>query len=289
MTVAVSAVGVVVLGIGLAGRDGDASTGSIVMEAEAVMSQLATDRYAKTLGDFVNDDGLVNYAGLKANPGDLNAFLTSVANLDPAVFAEWSESERIAVWCNAYNAYTLKAIIDRYPIKSSFFRGLAYPKNSIRQISGVWDKLRWPVMGKKITLNTIEHERLRVQFDEPRVHAALVCAAVSCPPLRNEPYVGDRLDEQLNDQMADYLGDNNRFRVDEHNRVVHLSSILKWYGEDFVKSYGVDEGFGGRGEVERAVLNAVATHIGEADAEYLRTAAEYKVKYLDYDWSLNEQ
>ncbi len=264
------------------------STGKIVLAEAAEVSELAMDRYAKTLSERVNDVGLVDYAGLKADPEDLNAFLTSAANLDSAVFDSWTDSERIAFWCNAYNAYTLKAIIENYPIKSSFFKSLAHPKNSIRQISGVWDTLRWPVIGKQMTLDMIEHETLRVHFDEPRIHAVLVCAAMSCPPLRNEPYTADQLDEQLNDQMTAYMSVKDRFRIDREKNVVYLSSILKWYGEDFVKSYGVDGGFGGRGEVERAVLNGLAPHISEADAEYLRTAT-YSVGYLDYDWALNEQ
>ena len=247
-----------------------------------------TERYANVLNAFVDDSGLVNYAALKANPADLNAYLRSVANLDPATFKTWPTAARIAFWCNAYNAYTLKAIIDHYPIRSTFFRSLKHPKNSIRQIAGVWDRLEWPVLGTPMTLDAIEHEILRAKFDEPRIHAALVCAARSCPPLRNEPYTGIQLEEQLNAQMAAYLSDPKRFRIDYDKYVVHLSSILEWYGEDFVKTYGVEEGFGGRSRVERAVLNAIAPHIPAEDATFLRTA-EYDVAYLDYDWSLNEQ
>lgn len=260
----------------------------IVVNDATRAAGLETDRYANALRAFVDDTGLVNYAELNANPADLNAYLTSVANLDPAVFNSWPEPDRIAFWCNAYNAYTLKAIIDHYPIQSSFFRSLKYPKNSIRQIAGVWDTLQWPVMGNPLTLDMIEHETLRAKYNEPRIHAALVCAARSCPPLRNEPYAGDRLDEQLNDQMNAYLADPKRFHVDYDNYVVQLSSILKWYGEDFVETYGAEEGFGGRGRVERAVLNAISAHVDPDVATFLRTA-EYDVGYLEYDWSLNEQ
>ncbi len=263
-------------------------TVDIAVDGAARVAAPETDRYANALSAVVDDTGLVNYAELKANPADLNAYLTSVANLDPAVFKTWPKDDRIAFWCNVYNAYTLKAIIDHYPIQSSFLRSLKHPKNSIRQIAGVWDTLQWPIMGAQRTLDNIEHDTLRTKFDEPRIHAALVCAARSCPPLRNEPYTGDRLDEQLNDQMAAYLGDPKRFRIDHDNYTVYLSSILKWYGEDFVESYGVDEGFGGRGPVERAVLNAIAPHIPADASNFLRTA-EYDVAYLDYDWSLNEQ
>lgn len=260
----------------------------IVVNDDAHVNAPQTERYAKALSAFVDETGLVDYPELKANPEDLNAYLTSVANLDASEFKTWSKADRIAFWCNVYNAYTLKAIVDHYPIQSSFFRGLTYPRNSIRQIAGVWDTLQWPVMGAPLTLDMIEHETLRAKFNEPRIHAALVCAARSCPPLRNEPYTGDRLDEQLSDQMTAYLADPKRFHVDDDNYVVQLSSILKWYGEDFVETYGVDEGYGGRNRVERAVLNAVSAHVDPEVASFLRTA-EYDVRYLEYDWSLNEQ
>jgi hypothetical protein len=194
--------------------------------------------------------------------------------------------QQIAFWCNVYNAYTLKAIIEHYPIEASLLKSLAHPKNSIRQIDGVWDKLQWPVMGREMTLDNIEHDTLRKEYDEPRIHAALVCAAMSCPPLRDEPFEGDRLDEQLDDQMRRYLGVPDRFRIDRDKDVVYLSAILKWYGEDFVNTYGTNDAFNKFSEVERAVLNAITRYVDEA--EYLRTA-DYISKYLDYDWTLNEQ
>jgi hypothetical protein len=277
------------LGFGLMGGETrQESTGTIPVTNSPKSTSPQTDLYAAVLKLQVNDIGMVNYAALKANPEDLNAYLSTIANLDADVFTRWAESEQIAFWCNAYNAYTLKAIIDHYPIEASFFGRFRFPKNSIRQIAGVWDTMQWPIMGKRMTLDEIEHKTLRVQFDEPRIHAALVCAAMSCPPLRDEPYDGDRLDAQLDEEMVAFLGDANRFRIDRDKDIVYLSPILKWYGDDFIKSYGVDEGFANHEPVERAVLNAIAPHIDEEDGAYLRSA-QYTVKYLDYDWSLNEQ
>lgn len=289
ITVAIAALAVAgIVRYGLVRGPAPHSTGEIVIDSNATGTNVETEAYANALNAYVDDKGMVNYAGLQANPDDLNRFLTSAANLDPEAFAAWSDAERIAFWCNVYNAYTLKAIINHYPIRASFIGGLRHPKNSIRQIPGVWDTMTWPVMGKELTLDNIEHDTLRVEFDEPRIHAALVCAAMSCPPLRNEPYDGARLDEQLDDQMVQYLADPDRFRIDRGSNTVYLSSILKWYGEDFVKSYAVDDAFQEHGEVERAVLNAIAPYVGEDDAAYLRSAA-FAIEYLDYDWSLNEQ
>jgi hypothetical protein len=279
------AVGCALAALGCSGDSSSAPTDGIATADAATVQQPATDEYAAAL-EHVNDSGLVDYAGLKANPEALNAYLTSVANLDPEAYESWSAPQQIAFWCNVYNAYTLKAIIEHYPIEASLLKSLAHPKNSIRQIDGVWDELQWPVMGRQMTLDNIEHDTLRKEFDEPRIHAALVCAAMGCPPLRDEPFEGDRLDEQLDDQMRRYLGVPERFRIDRDDDVVYLSSILKWYGEDFVTTYGTNDAFTKFSEVERAVLNAVTRYVDEA--EYLKTA-DYTIKYLDYDWTLNEQ
>ncbi len=244
--------------------------------------------YAAALSSFVDARGMVDYCGLKADDGRLRAFTDSVARLDPGVFAAWSEQDKIAFWLNAYNGFTLKTITANYPIKSSFAASLRFPKNSIRQIKGVWDKLTFPVMGDKMTLEKIEHGTLRVQFNEPRIHMALVCAAIGCPPLRNEPYVGARLADQLDDQTRRFLRNPTKFRIDRAGERVYISPIFEWFGKDFVKTYGTDKGFAGHSADERAVLNYISNYVGENDRRFL-TTAKYRITYLDYNWSLNEQ
>ena len=248
----------------------------------------AVERYDAALKAHVNGAGLVNYKALKADSSDLDAYLQSVGDLTPTTYAAWSEAEKISFWVNVYNAYTLKAIITNYPIKSSFFKSALYPKNSIRQISGVWDGLEWSVMGRKLTLDHIEHQEIRAKFNEPRVHAALVCAALSCPPLRNEAYRGDALEAQLDDQMRDWLADPTKFKIDRRDATVYLSQIFDWFGGDFVAKFGTAAHFAGFDETERAVLNAASQYVSEADAEYMRTA-DIDLDYLSYDWTLNEQ
>ncbi len=244
--------------------------------------------YAAVLNAYVNDQGMVDYRLLKADRQRLDAFASALAQLAPSTYEHWSEKEKIAFWINAYNALTLEAIINHYPIKSSFFRSVVFPKNSIRQIPGVWDTLQFMVMGRKRTLGEIEHEILRQQFNEPRIHMALVCAAMGCPPLRNEPFFGDQLDEQLNDQTRRFLSDSTMFRMDRSQGRVYLSSIFKWFGRDFIKIYGTDQKLAGHDPAERAVLNFISRHLDASDREYLATA-KYNVEYLGYDWSLNEQ
>ena len=243
--------------------------------------------YAEAL-KHVDDVGMVHYAGLKKGRAKLDEYVRTVAFLKLEVYRKWDELTKIAFWTNAYNALTLKLIIDNHPIRGSLIRSLTYPSNSIRQISGAWDKVQFLVMGKKMTLNEIEHKVLRAKFHEPRIHAALVCAAKSCPPLRNEPYEGKKLDKQLADQSRKFLADAKRFRIDRSAGKVNLSSIFEWFGGDFTKKYLPKKGFGSHSEALRASLHFASKHVSKADAAYLRDG-DYQVSNLHYDWSLNER
>lgn len=245
--------------------------------------------FDNVLKTYVDDEGMVDYTGLKANRDGLDAYIAALGTLPRSEYDTWSENDQLAFWFNAYNAITLQRIINHYPIKKGgFISGLRFPDNSIRQIDGVWDEITTPVMGKEMTLDNIEHDTLRVEFEEPRLHAALVCAAMGCPPLRNEAYRGESLDEQLDDNSRAFLSDSDRFRVDRDKNRVYLSSILKWYGDDFVGVYNTGGEITGHGETNNAVLAYAARYAPEADRDYLLNG-EYRVDFLDYDWSLNEQ
>lgn len=271
----------------LIGLAGDPLSGRAQAREEAKQPFDYAD-YAEVLKTYVNDKGTVDYRQLKAHPEKLHAYVDAIARMPRTRYRGWDDHTKIAFWLNAYNGLTLKAIIDNYPIKSSFLRSRIYPKNSIRQISGVWDKIKFRVMGQNVTLSHIEHEILRAQFNEPRIHTALVCAAMGCPSLRNEPYVGDRLAEQLDDQTRDFLGHRLKFRIDRGKDTVHLSPIFKWFARDFVKSHAPTRKIGRHGSEVAAVLNFVAGYFEGTDKRYI-LAGGFKVKYLDYDWSLNEQ
>jgi len=244
--------------------------------------------YAAVLKTFVDANAMVNYKNLKARPQRLDTFVTAVAKLSSERYDKWTEKDKIAFWLNAYNGLTLKVIIDNYPIKSSFFKSLVWPENSIRQIEGVWDEIKFDVMGRNLTLGYIEHKILRVKFNEPRIHMAMVCAAMGCPPLRYEPYVGERLDNQLDDQTRRFLADAAKFRISSSNETVYISSIFKWFKTDFVDKYLLDKNIGNHDKEASAVLNFIATYLDQAQQNYV-LAGRFKIKYLDYDWSLNEQ
>ena len=258
------------------------STQNSVETADVADVQIAANQslnyqdYAEVLQTYVNDDGLVDYNGLQANREQLDRFNQSLGNISPETYAAWNEAEQIAFLTNAYNAFTLQSIIDQNPIK-----------DSIRDISGVWNRRKFALAGKEVTLDNIEHDILRKDFNEPRIHVALVCAAMSCPPLRNEPYLPEQLDAQLDDQTAEFATSPHGFNLDRQNKRVYLSSIFKWYGQDFEQTYGIEDKFNGN-DKQRAVLNYFSPTLNPQEREFLEQEG-YRVKYLDYDWSLNKQ
>jgi hypothetical protein len=263
-------------------------TAAGVLAVEEKKRVFSYDDYAAVLKDHVDDKGMVDYKKLKAAPQRLNALITAMSKVQPNSYDRWNKEEQIALWLNAYNAFTLKALIDNYPIKSSFFRSRIYPKNSIRQIPGVWSKIKFKVMGRDLTLSHIEHEILRKKFNEPRIHMAMVCAAMGCPPLLNKPYIAQRLNEQLDERTRRFLANPAKFRIDRNAGVVYLSPIFKWFKGDFVNKYAPEKNISNHGKEVSAVLNFIAGHLEKSDRDYL-LAGDFKIKYLKYDWSLNEQ
>lgn len=244
--------------------------------------------YANALQAFVTPDGLVRYKALKEKRAGLDAFIKNIEQLHPSVYDGWSENEKIAFWLNAYNAHVLRIIIEHYPIRASFFKSVVFPRNSIQQIPGVFSNLKFTVMGKSMTLDDIEHNTLRKKFNEPRIHMALVCAALSCPPLRTEPFIAEKLDAQLNDQTKKFLANAKKFNVARANRVVYVSSIFKWFGEDFIKTFKPKSGYGKHGAKENSVLHFVSRFVNKNDREFLEKGS-FDVQYLKYDWTLNEE
>lgn len=244
--------------------------------------------YAALLSDFVDAGGLVDYAGLARHPGHLEAFAAGLAELDAETYQRWSEPEKIAFWINAYNGLTLKLIVDRYPIGATKPHSADYPANSIRQIPGAWTEVKFEVMGEPVTLDAIENDILRARFDEPRIHMALVCAALSCPPLRGEPFTAAGLEEQLDDQARMFLANSRAFRADRDAGIVWLSAIFDWFGGDFVSRQGRDEAPAQPSDAAKAVVAFVSRYVSDEDRAYL-ASGDYRIEFLNYDWTLNEK
>ena len=267
--------GVVLLAGILAGRN--------VQAAE--FSHAAIDGVLKT---YVAN-GRVDYPRLKQNRQPLDQYVASLGSVQEADFASWDEPTQIAFWINAYNAITMKVILDHYPItKKNIPAGLPFPVNSIRQIPGQWDKITHSIMGKPMTLNDIEHQTLRKKYREPRIHMALVCAARGCPILRSEAYDGKRLGQQLDEQARAYFSTPAGLKLDKQGKTVAISSILQWFGEDFLKVYGNPKEPTGLTDKRRAAVAFVGRYAGTEDQAFLKKG-DYRLSFLGYDWSLNKK
>lgn len=225
--------------------------------------------YDKLLHRYVDGDGMVNYRAWKASSTDraaLKSYLGGMASADPSLPA--SRAGRLAFWINAYNALTIHGILGFYPtssIRNHTSRFFDY---------NIWDDLLLQVGNRKYSLNNIEHDILR-KMGEPRIHFAIVCASKGCPRLRNEAYTRDRIEEQLADNARDFFSRRKHFYIDYANNTVYVSSILKWFQEDF-------------GPSPQAAVRSMAAYMPERAAQYVRTH-RFTVRYLSYDWSLNEQ
>jgi len=235
------------------------------------------------------DDSKVDYKGFINSKEEFIKYLDSLGDVTEQQYLSWTSEQRLAFWINAYNAFTVKAIIDNYPIKRSFtLVGIFYaPKNSILQIPGVWKKLQFQAVGQNVTLDHIEHGILRKEFNEPRIHAAINCASISCPDLRNEAYIADKIENQLSDASAKCVNSPTKgVHIDKENKKIKVSKIFKWFGKDFFKNYNMNE-FNVRSDKENGTLGFIYKYINDDEKEYVLNG-DYKLKYLSYDWGLNE-
>lgn len=208
-------------------------------------------------------DGQVDYTGLKKKEAQLDVYLGYLATTDPA---QLSEKDRFAFFINAYNAYTIKLIL------TNFENG--QPPASINDI-GSFFKKPWSIQfvkigGRTYTLDNIEHDILRPTFKDPRVHFAVNCASKSCPPLLSEPYSGENLDQQLDANTRAFIANSQENRLE--GDTLSVSAIFKWFKEDFA--------YDPVGFFEKYAE-------GDLQKELAARTDQLKLKYLDYDWSLN--
>jgi hypothetical protein len=184
-----------------------------------------------------------------------------LASLGEARLDGFPEKEQLAFWINAYNAMIVEGILEGYSAEG-FFTRLRFFK-SYKQM----------VAGEERTPEDIEHGIIRPRFQDPRTHFALVCASSSCPKLRQEAYVGDRLDEQLDDQARRFLSDASRNRIDPTTGTVELSQIFKWFDEDFTRN-------------GRSLADFLAPYLTSEQVQLLHRKQPV---YLDYSWTMNAQ
>ncbi|MBO6573909.1 MAG: DUF547 domain-containing protein [Rhodothermales bacterium] len=210
--------------------------------------------------------GLVDYRGLKASPTQLQDYLKALGAVRRGQFAAWSKTERLAFWINAYNAFTLRLVVSHYPVGSIRDIGL------LPRWAFLTPTVRLPGMRRVMNLLWLEHRILRSRFSEPRIHAAINCASMSCPELAPEPYQANRLEEQLEGAMLRFVRDPARNRLDRQGNVLYLSAIFDWFETDFPSP----------------ISGFVASCMEADDAAWIRTHHP-AIKTLPYDWSLNAQ
>ena len=229
----------------------------------------ALDDVLKT---YVDDAGFVDYEGLK-NAGALARCLASMAAIEPD---ELPGAERMAFWINAYNAWTLQLIVDNYPVESIKHITPFRVKGRSLYVPRFNSPWAYPVVrvgGRVLTLDYVEHQILRRQYEDPRIHFALVCAARSCPNLRREAYTGDRLDDQLEEQGRAFLQDARKNRI--QGDMLFLSAIFLWFRGDFPPGRKGLQGF-------------LAPYFAAEHRSRL-TEGAFSIRYNSYDWRLNDR
>ncbi|GAC08235.1 DUF547 domain-containing protein [Paraglaciecola chathamensis] len=228
----------------------------------------------------------VNYQRLSVKSDILQRSLNAFSAVSKSQFDGWDEQQQLSFLINAYNGFTLKLITDNW---DEFKQGDA---DSIRDLGSLfttpWEKKFFTLFNEKHNLDDIEHEMVRKWFKEPRIHAALVCAAVSCPPLRDEAFVASALTTQLDSQMQRFLADNSRneIKINGQEGEASLSSIFKWYRGDFEKG---QQGFHSLFDLLSTYSEALVEGDDNAQAQRnLLKSADYPITFKDYDWRLND-
>ncbi len=215
-------------------------------------------RFDRLLREHVSTDGLVDYPAFQKDRKELQLYLQDLAAAD---FEALGRDEKLALLINGYNAFTIELILEHYPLAS------------IRDIpaSDRWKKKRWRLGKLTLSLDEIEHAYLRKRFAEPRIHFAIVCASIGCPPLRAEAYRASGISEQLESQVRRVHRDGRWYRSDEKG--IHLTRLYSWFAGDFERAAG-------------SVLRFVARY-DESLRERLKSE-QPTIHWLPYSWKLND-
>jgi hypothetical protein len=241
---------------------------SLAAEGAAAKSPVDLALYRRLLESHTRPVGglvevAVDYQGLAEDP-DWNRLVRQVESARPSGF---DRNERLAYWINAYNILTIDLVLKHYPVESI--------KNIGSFFSPVWNVEVATIEGRAVSLGEIEHEILR-PIGEPRIHAAIVCASLSCPPLARTPFQADRLDADLAAAMRTWLANPKKgVRIDRASNQITISKIFDWFEEDFEASGGV--------------LAVIAPALSPEDARWIeQNGADAALRTFPYDWSLND-
>jgi len=234
---------------------------------EVDLSKLRTEKtpivkhelWNELLAKFVTPEGVVNYKGFIKEKAKLQKYLDLVSANFPG--KNWTKEEEMAYWINGYNAFTVKLIVDHYPVES--IKDIA---GKIPMINSPWDIKFFKIGGVDFDLNTIEHSILRKKFEEPRVHFSINCASISCPKLRNEAFTAEKLASQLEIQATYFINNPKKNKITP--KEIAVSPIFNWFEADFIK----------KGDL----LSFLQPYTK------IELTPTMPLVYLDYDWNLNE-
>lgn len=242
--------------------------------------------YTALLEQYVNAEGMVDYTGLSRNQHDVDSFYQQIASFSPDshphLFTD--ENARLAYWINSYNFTAIKGVLHNYPIASVadvkppplfFF----FPSKS-----GFFFFQRFTYGGAETSLYYLENKVIRKRFSDPRYHFGLNCASRSCPELPNVPFYPDRLDEQLDGEAADFINDERNVRYDRPQKILYLSAIFDWYQKDFLNWLKEKAT-----RPQPTMVDYILVYLNDEDADLVKKdRASLSIRYLPYDWALND-
>ena len=225
------------------------------------------EQWENILNRYVDDNGRVNYEGLKTNRADLDDFIEG--QIENAVLNDLPKNEQKAFWINAYNALTMRLIVDHYSPKLKGIRSINWGRP--------WS-IKMKAAGRDLTLGDIEHQILRKWNPiDPRIHFAINCASIGCPKLPDTYFAPETLDKQLDREAQKFMQDSEKVNLDRSKNILYHSAILNWFKEDFLTN-------------NPDVLTYILKYLDEESKQYiLSNKDQVKLKEMKYDWSLNRQ
>ncbi len=257
----------------------------------AVPSDFPPDRFDHSvfehlLRSYVDESGNVDYERWQENQADLqslDSYLAAVSRYSPESTPKRFEkqSDELAYWLYAYNAYVIKSILDRWPLQS--VTDVKAPLELVKGL-GFFYQLRFLFGGEAYSLYAVENDIIRARYRDARIHFVLNCASESCPVLRPELPDGEQLEPFLQQAAVEFVNDGRNVRIDHEKKLVVLSTIFKWFRKDFINDLrrrGLPS--------ERGLIDYVASVAPATVGVELRRANDYEIVFADYDWTLNQQ
>lgn len=242
-------------------------------------------RFTLILNNVVMD-GKIDYVMLVRDPAQIEKYVKILGKVRKGLYENFTINQRIAYWTNFYNAATIMAISRNYPVINDNYNSL-YPKSSVRQIPGIWNKMRFKTALGYKTLSQIQAEQIN-SFNEPLLYFAVVNSSVGGPKIMNEAINADKLESQLREAARNFVLDAGNVRADPNTKTLFLSKFFQWNGKRFIPKFYKTGHFQHRTKAEVAILHFLTSYAGMME-KMMIYKDDFTIKYMDYDWSLNER